>query len=300
MVTLAAWVQGWIDRRSIRLAPSTVSGYRGSLRKYITPSDVGSMSIDELTPADLIMLLSPVLATGHTRAAQLVQVLTGAALRDAVRQHIIPWSPMDCVDRIPHHKQHTGWLTSEQACTLIDGTQGMKYHIAWLLALCCGLRRGELLGLMWTDIDLDNKALHVRRQRVRVDGRILETPPKTESSIRDIPLADDVAVRIRAHRHDGKYVVGGTDRTMAKQLQRDLQRCGLPRVTIHGLRHTMAATAASEGVPIKVLQGIMGHAQYSTTADIYAHVDRAATVQAAKIVAIATLQRSRGARLEIV
>ena len=102
MVTLANWVQSWIERRTIRLRPSTISGYKGSLRRYIIPSPVGSMPLNEIAPEDLIVLLSPIVGRGYTRQAQLVQILVGAALKDAARQRIIEWNPMECVDRIQH------------------------------------------------------------------------------------------------------------------------------------------------------------------------------------------------------
>ena len=311
MVTLAAWVQSWIESRSIRLAPSTVSGYNGLLRKYITPSPTGLIPIDEVAPEDLIILLSPIIAAGHTRAAQLTQVLVGAALHDAVRQRAIAWNPMDAIDRVHHRKKYTSWLTIDQARDLLTSARAASdpYYVAWLLGLCCGLRRGEILGLMWVDIDLTCAVIHVRRQRVRVDGSIIEAAPKTDASIRDIPLAPQLADALRSCRKpEARYVLetsGGkpvSDKQLQNALRRALARADLPPITLHGLRHSMAATAATEGIPIKVLQSIMGHAQYSTTADIYAHVDKAAIRAAANVISIATLagKMENGARLEIV
>lgn len=286
MVTLTDWVQSWIERRSIRLAPSTISGYRGSLRRYITPSVVGAMALDEIAPEDLIVLLSPIIGRGHTRQAQLVQILVGAALRDAVRQRIIPWNPMDMVDKVRHKSRMTAWLTPDQAAKLLRSAMdaGDPYYIAWMLGLCCGLRRGEILGLHTDDIDHAAGVLHVRRQLVRVDGQMLETPPKTLSSIRDVPMPPALADRLRFAQR-GRVVMATPD-GLQIGLDAACRRAGVPRITLHGLRHSMAAVAATEGVPIKVLQEIMGHAQYSTTADVYAHVDRAAVrIAAGKVAA---------------
>lgn len=291
MVSLTEWVQSWIERRSIRLRPSTISGYRGSLRRYITPSPVGSMPLDQIAPEDLIVLLSPIIGRGFTRQAQLVQILIGAALKDAVRQRIIGWNPMDCVDKVQHKSQKTPWLTPDQAAQLLRSARAAAdpLYPAWLLGLCCGLRRGEILGLRWTDIDFDAGEIHVRRQLIRVDGRILETLPKTSTSCRDIPLPEVLSDRLRFMRR-GHRVVEATPDGLQDALDAACKRAGVPRITLHGLRHSMAAVAASEGIPIKDLQEIMGHAQYSTTADVYAHVDRTAVRSAARKVA---------ARLEI-
>lgn len=291
MVTLSEWVHAWIERRSIRLRPSTISGYRGNLRRYIAPAPVGSMPLDAIAPEDLIVLLSPIVGRGFTRQAQLVQILIGAALKDAVRQRIISWNPMDCVDRIQHRSQITPWLTPDQAAQLLRSARAASdpLYPAWLLGLCCGLRRGEILGLKWTDIDFVQGIVHVRRQLIRVDGKILETPPKTSTSCRDVPLPAVLADQLRFMRR-GQRIVQATPDGLQGGLDAACRRAGVPRITLHGLRHSMAAVAATEGVPIKVLQEIMGHAQYTTTADVYAHVDRTAVRFAAQKVA---------ARLEI-
>ena len=290
MVSLSMWVQSWIERRSIRLRPSTISGYRGSLRRYITPSVVGSLPLDEIAPEDLIVLLSPIVAKGYTRQAQLVQILVGAALKDAVKQRIIPWNPMDCVDRIQHKSTMTAWLTPDQAAQLLRSAREAADPMltAWMLGLCCGLRRGEILGLRRSDVDFAAGVIHIRRQLIRVDGKLMETPPKTLSSIRDIPLPAMLADMIRFC--GGDRIVPTTADGLQAALDAACTRASVPRITLHGMRHTMAAVAASEGVAIKDLQELMGHAHYSTTADVYAHVDRAAVRRAAVRVA---------ARLEI-
>lgn len=290
MVNLSMWVQSWIECRSIRLKPSTVSGYKGSLRRYIIPSPVGDLPLDEIAPEDLIVLLSPIVAKGYTRQAQLVQILLGAALKDAVRRRIIPWNPMDSVDKIQHKSKMTPWLTPDQAVQLLRSARDADdpMLIAWELGLCCGLRRGEILGLKLTDIDFAAGVIHIRRQLVRVDGVVMETTPKTLTSVRDIPLPASLSDRLRFR--SGERVIMATPGSLQTALDAACMRAMVPRITLHGLRHSMAAVAATEGIPIKVLQEIMGHAQYATTADIYAHVDRTAVNFAARRVA---------ARLEI-
>lgn len=290
MVSLSMWVQSWIERRSIRLRPSTISGYKGSLRRYITPSVVGDLPLDQVAPEDLIVLLSPIVAKGYTRQAQLVQILLGAALKDAVKRQIIPRNPMDCVDKIQHKSTMTAWLTPDQALQLLRSAKdaGDPMLIAWELGLCCGLRRGEILGLKLTDIDFAAGVIHIRRQLIRVDGMVMETPPKTLSSIREIPLPASLSDQLRFLGRD--RIVPATADGLQAALDAACSRARVPRITLHGMRHTMAAVAASEGVAIKDLQELMGHAHYSTTADVYAHVDRAAVCRAAGRVA---------ARLEI-
>lgn len=284
MVTLSRWVNSWIERRSIRLRPSTISGYRGSLRRYIEPSPVGDLPLEEIQPEDLIVLLSPIVAKGYTRQAQLVQILIGAALKDALKRRIISWNPMDCVDRIQHRSKMTAWLTPEESAQLLRSARAAADPLldAWMLGLCCGLRRGEILGLTAEDVDCAAAVLHVRRQLIRVDGAQLVTPPKSMSSIRDIPIPRELADRLRFRA--GRIVSVSPER-LQDGLDAACRRAGVPRITLHGMRHSMAAVAAVEGIPIKVLQEMMGHAQYTTTADVYAHVDRTAVKTAARSVA---------------
>lgn len=282
MVSLTAWVESWIDGRTIRLKPSTIEGYRGNLRRYIAPHPVGMLPIGEIAPEHIVVLLAPIVAKGYTRQAQLVQILLGAALKHAVKQRILLYNPVDCVDKIQHHAKTTPWLTVEQAQHFLRCAKQRNdpFLLAWELGMVCGLRRGEILGLKYQDVDFDRMQLRVCRQRIQLRGQLVETTPKSRASVRDIPISAALCDQLRFQRRTG-YLIDCSMATLYMALESALRAAELPRITIHGLRHTMAAVAASDGVPIKILQQIMGHAQFSTTADIYAHVDRTAVRGAA-------------------
>lgn len=215
MATLSEWVESWIDRRSIRLAPSTLSGYRLLYRKYIIFSKAADVDLQNLGSEDLIFLLTPLIRSGHTRQAQIFQKLLSAALKDAVKQRIIAFNPMDSVDRIQHHRNRMKWLQLEDARKLLESAKesGDRYYSAWLLALCCGLRRGELLGLRWEDVDFHNGIIHIQRQRQRVDGQILERAPKSEASIRDIPIDGALVRELLQRRQICPYVISSDGKT---------------------------------------------------------------------------------------
>ena len=167
---------------------------------------------------------------------------------------------------------------------------GAPWGHAWLLAMLCGLRRGELAGLRWSDVDLTAGVLHIRNQRQRISGKgVIDCPPKSAAGRRDIPLPADLgrllalvmrrqAAQAAACGVSAVYVVSYTDNrpidphALNAALSRDLAAAGLPPINLHGLRHSMATAAVAAGVPIKVLQTLLGHASYTTTADIYAHV----------------------------
>ena len=298
-MSLSDLVAAWITARSINLAPSTVSGYWTLHRLYIAGTAAGRRDVADLDGSDMIELLKPLLARGCTRQAQLLQVLVSAALKAAVRRRELYWNPMDEVDRVRHQSRLTQWLTVDQARQLLTSSAEAHdpYYVAWLLMLCCGLRRGEMLALRWSDIDEARKELHVARQKIQIEGRILVTRPKSKSSVRDIPIDDALLSILRLHRTPPDDIMQGVTRKMfADALDRALERAELPRVTLHGLRHTMAAVAAEDGVQVKILQSLMGHAHYQTTADIYAHVNQRPRIEAARLIVHSLI----GARLEIV
>lgn len=298
-MSLSELVAGWIATRSINLAPSTISGYNTLHRLYIAGTRVGGLQLEDLDGSDMIELLRPLLERGCTRQAQLLQVLVSAALRSAVKRRMLCWSPMDEIDHVKHRSKITPWLTVDQARRLLttSAAAGDPYYIAWLLMLCCGLRRGEMLALDWSDVDFDRAVVHVQRQHIDVDGVHLVTKPKSASSVRDIPLDEHLLTILRLHSLPSGVILDGASRTkLSDALDRALKRAQLPRVTLHGLRHTMASVAAEDDVPVKVLQSLMGHAHYQTTADIYAHVNQRPRIEAARIISHTLI----GARLEIV
>lgn len=299
-MTLKAAVAAWITRKEINCAASTISGYRRLLRLYIDGTRPGDREIDEIDESDVIELLKPLIRRGCTRQAQLLQILVVAVVRDCVRRRVLAYNPMDCMERVKHTGKMTAWLTEEQAKIFLQKAKENEdpFFIAWLLMLCCGLRRGEMLGLRWTDIDFDRAELHIVRQRIRVDGQVMFTQPKSAASVRHVPLSDHL-LSILMLKRPAEAVAGEivtvSEHVFASALDRALTAAELPRVTLHGLRHTFASVAGAEDVPIITLQGLMGHAHYAVTADIYTHVTDEPRRRAAETISAALI----GARLEI-
>ena len=150
------------------------------------------------------------------------------------------------------------------------------------LDLSTGLRRGELLGLKWNDINFETRMLEVKRQIQRVNGVIQETAPKTHNAYRKILLPVEAVEILRQYREQQKvkseYVfpspTGGIMEPdcARKMLKRVLLRAGLDELRFHDLRHTFATLALQNGVDVKTLSGILGHYSAGFTLDTYAHV----------------------------
>ena len=144
-----------------------------------------------------------------------------------------------------------------------------------------GLRRSELLGLKWSDIDFENNTLHVQRAIVQTKGKIVIDRPKSAKSDRIIPFSEDFGKYLKKFQSDNEYVIGldgymspSTYSTQFKEFMEKLNaETGVPILTPHELRHTYGTLKREEGVDIYTIQKVMGHADISITAGIYVHND---------------------------
>jgi integrase len=170
-----------------------------------------------------------------------------------------------------------------------------------------GLRQGEILGLRWSDVDLEAATIRVTQALQRVNGRLDFVEPKSQSSRRTIPLPATVARALRAHRSrqlEERLAAGarwresdlvfttsvGTPldcRNVTRRFQAALEGAGLPRLRFHDLRHTAASLMLAQGVPPRVVMETLGHSQISLTMNTYSHV-------------IPALQREAADRMEAI
>ena len=150
---------------------------------------------------------------------------------------------------------------------------------------------GELLGLKWTDVDLDRGVLKIQRAISRQNGKVVEAPLKTKNAYRTLPLsADAIDVLMQQRRKTGnsEWVfpspTGGpmSPDSVLHMLQRVLKRAGLPRIRFHDLRHTFATMALQNGVDVKTVSSMLGHYSAGFTLDTYAHVTTDAQLKAAQ------------------
>ena len=154
------------------------------------------------------------------------------------------------------------------------------------------MRRGELIGLKWEDIDLEGGTIRVHRQVARINGQITEAPLKTKNSYRTLPLAEGTVAVLKEQKKkagNSPWVfpspTGGpmSPDSVLHMLHRVLKRAGLPKVRFHDLRHTFATLALQNGVDVKTVSGMLGHFSAGFTLDTYAHVTTQAQRQAAKV-----------------
>ena len=182
-------------------------------------------------------------------------------------------------------------LPVEQLASFLREAKESGVFELYYVELATGLRKGELLGLKWEDIDLEKGDLRVKRQIARINGEVVEAPLKTKNAYRALPLAEDTIQVLKQQRKktgSSPWVfpspTGGpiSPDSVLHMLHRVLKRAGLPRVRFHDLRHNFATLALQNGVDIKTVSGMLGHFSAGFTLDTYAHVTTAAQKEAAK------------------
>ena len=213
-----------------------------------------------------------------------------AALDLAKEQKLLASNPADAcaLPRVEHREMKT--LPAEQLTSFLREAKETGVYEMYYIELATGLRRGELLGLKWQDIDMVSGTIRVQRQVARIDGEIVEAPLKTKNSYRNVSIGPDAIEVLKEQKKkagDSEYVFpspnGGpiSPDSVLNMLHRVLERAGLPKIRFHDLRHTFATLALQNGVDIKTVSGMLGHFSAGFTLDTYAHVTTSAQREAA-------------------
>ena len=273
-MTLEAYLHEWVELRAPGLRPRTIESYTSLIRLHIAPA-IGGRKLDKLKPKHIARMLTSVIEVGHTWTAELCYVVLRAALRSAVEQRRIAWSPMEAVTRPRHIPAETRVWSRAQTRAYCAAIVGDRHQIAWLLAVGMGLRRGEICGLRWSDVDLRARVLHVRNQRQRLDdGRMIDAAPKSRAGTRKLPIPRMIYDVLRRNYQWGDgYVEPITPSGLDAAHRRLLSRLDLPYIRLHDLRHTMVTNALRNGAAMRMISSVIGHSDPALTARVYAHVD---------------------------
>ena len=301
--TLGQWIDIWFENYAkVKVRPSSHQTYRGYIDNHIKPN-IGKIPLNKLSSLELQKFYKKLLGNGRVKRLESRQQPKGlsaktvrninqvisSALDLAKEQKLIATNPTDAcaLPKVEHKEMQT--IPAEDLAKFLREAKARGVYEMYYIELATGLRRGELLGLKWSDIDFANRVIRVQRQVARINGEIVEAPLKTKNSYRNISISDDTAEVLKAQREkvDSEYVFpspnGGpiSPDSVNHMLQRVLERAGLPRVRFHDLRHTFATIALQNGVDIKTVSGMLGHYSAGFTLDTYAHVTTAAQKEAA-------------------
>lgn len=272
---LGDYLRAWLKVHATTLKPSTAHGYGAVIDRYTPP--IGAVPLADLRPSHLNALYAGMTKRGlspHT--VRTVHVVIRRALADAVREGTMTRNVAEAASlpRVPHVEQ-SAW-SADEARAFIDATVADPHHPLFVTALTTGMRRGELAGLRWEDVDLAAGTVAVKRTRTVIGGRIVEGEPKTKTSRRTIDIDPGTVAVLRAWRlRQGPGAVGvfpGYPDTFSKAWDDAVKRAGARRIRFHDARHTAASLMLQAGVPVNVVSRRLGHASPMVTLTIYSHV----------------------------
>lgn len=286
---LDKWMTESVAPRSV--SPNTLAGYRWAVDLHLKPG-LGSKRLRDLAPDDVDTFLRHKLESGLSLSSvSRLRSALSSALRYGERYSFVGRNVAQLVD-LPRAPQREGRsMTLEEARALLDVAKGERLEAVIYCGLMLGLRPGELLGLGWSDVDLDLGRLTVRRSLKREHNQLRLGKPKTPRSVRtlDMPVAVDDALRAHKTRQARERLAAGPrwadmDLVFATEvgtpidpsnLRRDFarmtDRAGIGRWHPHEMRHSAASLLSHSGVSIESVADVLGHANIRTTSAIYRH-----------------------------
>lgn len=307
-------IDHWLPAIEAGLRQSTLQGYRSAITNYVLPR-LGDTRLQALTPDQLNAFYGELLRAGRRdgktglspKTVHNVHVLLHKALHDAVRWSYLPRNVAEYSD--PPKQTSSGkamrtWAPAELR-SFLEYVQDDAYYAAWVLAANTGMRRGEVLGVRWQDIDFDRRRLAIRQTIISIDYRVEIGEPKTARGRRSVALDSGTVTALRAHRvkqnqlklmlgeawQDNDLVFCRDDGTpvhpdrFTQMFDKHVRDSGLPRIRLHDLRHTHATLALAAGIHPKVVSERLGHSTVAFTMDVYSHAIPSMEAEAAETIA---------------
>ncbi|MEW5784797.1 MAG: tyrosine-type recombinase/integrase [Bacillota bacterium] len=292
--SFAAWLNLWLEEyKKPALRQTTYEGYRLQVSAHISPN-LGHLRVTQIKTEHIQKFYNEKRLGGglSPKSIRHMHCVIRGSLEQAKKEGMIFINPAESVSLPMLEQQEMKTLDVEQVSTLLDEVRESRFFAAYYLELSTGLRRGELLGLRWKDLDLKEGTLSVNKSLSRVkDGLILQEP-KTPRSRRKIKLPDSAVKVLKKHSaiqaqerlglgaaYQDQGLVFANEvgdptcpRAFTRHFERALKSAGLPRVRFHDLRHSFATMALEGGINIKTVQEMLGHTSISITGDIYSHV----------------------------
>lgn len=309
---LDRWLEDYVK---VHNRQKTYESYEMLIRVHIKPA-LGKIKIGKLKPLDIQRFYAQKLAgpradgkagkLSPTTIKRMHEVLR-SAFGQAIRWEMIDKSPLQGVTPPKAEEQIPTVWTQEQCVAFLDAAREHRLFAAFFLALTTGLRRGELLGLMWQDVNFEHHYLSVQRSLLRSQGRLVIQDVKTKSSRRLVVLPE-ITVKVldehlkrqmeerslyaEAYRDMGLVFCapdGGPQDpdNFRRTFNMLIEKAGVPKIRIHDLRHTHATLLLAAGMHPKIVSERLGHAEITTTMNTYSHILPSMQRQAAEVMDIA-------------
>ncbi|HUF53689.1 MAG TPA: site-specific integrase [Dehalococcoidia bacterium] len=292
-VTVSAYLERWLrDAAAPAVRATTMMGYERMIRLHINPN-IGKTRLARLTPEALSRLYRELLDQGMApKYVRLIHALLHRALKQAVRWRMVNVNVADAVDAPSAPRREFHALNAAEARRFLEVSLTDSNHALYVLALTCGMRQGEILGLRWADVDLDGGWLSVSQQVQRIGKKWVFSEPKTSRGRRRLALPTiavhalrEQRIRVASQRlkapawedHDLVFpnLIGRPiekQNLMRRSFKPLLERAGLPNIRFHDLRHSAATIMLAMGEHPRVVQERLGHSTIAVTMDVYSHV----------------------------
>ena len=306
----ADYLLEWLEIAKGRLAVATYSSYAAMIKKPVGPYfRQRNLTLRELEARHLQMFYSEMLRKVKPNTVIHYHAIIHSALKYAVKTDMLVQNVADKVDRPKKNSFQPVFLSAEEMQKMFKALRGTKLELPVLVAAFYGFRRGEVLGLKWDAIDFERGTISVIRTvtTITLDGKqteIEQQSAKTKSSLRTLPLigsfreyflqvkeAQELNKQICGncynHEYDGFVFVDELGERMranylTSAFPKFLESHGLRRMRFHDLRHSCASLLLANGVPLKHIQEWLGHSDFTTTANIYAHLDYKSKITSAQ------------------
>jgi integrase len=297
-LTVADYLDGWLQGHAVGLKPSTAQSYRAVLARYVIPS-IGRERLQALSPGLLSRFFKELHAHGGDRSRPLsprtveyVRAVLRRAMQDAVLDRLLEVNPV--VGTKPPRTvkpKHTTW-TGAQLHAFLEGLDPEdRWAPLWVLAAATGMRRGELMALRWAGLDLDGGVVHIERSVTQVGRQLIFVTPKNHER-RDVALDSHTVTALRTWRKaqaaerlawgpayvdtDGLVFTWEDGRPVLPDFVTKAfgaltaRRADVPRLVLHEVWHSHASILLRDGVPVHVVAKRLGHKDPSVTLNVYA------------------------------
>lgn len=286
-MTVSEYINQWMQiyKNSVRL--STYVRNNSVIKKHVF-SSIGYIQLSKLTPIQLQFLYNTKIQEGQSpRSVRNLHFVLHKAFAQAVKWGYLSKNVADLIDLPKPQKEEIKVLSKEESELFLNAAKNDWYYPLYVTALTTGMRQGELVGLKWSDIDLENGTIAVQRTIKELNGKLLIGEPKSKNARRTVTLPQNTIRVLKEHKKNQfengytgtGYVFTDTkgnlirvQNMVRRSFKEILKKAGLPDIRFHDLRHTHATLLLQQGVNPKLVQERLGHSSISLTLDTYSHV----------------------------